>query len=875
MISMIIQRYLCVLVLFFVLHISITRADDAAKNDFFEKHIRPILISRCYECHSADSQSAEGELRLDSQPAMVRGGTRGNTIELKDGFEKSIFWQAITYDNSELQMPPTGKLPAEEIELLKQWLTDGAYDPRTMDTGATPTTETIDASQHWAYKRPMISPVQRDANDQWSRDVVDELVFSKLKSKNLAPNDEADDRTLVRRLYYDLTGLPPSFDEIEAYVASTSANRYEELVDRLIASPAFGERMARRWMDVVRYADTKGYVFQEEQRYKWAYQYRDWLINAFNSDMRFDEFVKYQIAADRLDPGNENGNQAAMGMITLGRRFLNNPNDIADDRIDVVTRGTMAISVICARCHDHKYDPIDMADYYSLHSAFVNSHEPNAESAPLALVDKDQVNPAFIMKRGNPHQRGDQIDKRFVKFISLSKDYPLNQGSGRLDLAEAIVDPLNPLTARTIVNRMWTWLTNTPIVSTPSDFGVRCPPPLHQDVLDRLACDFQNEGWSIKSLARRIVLTSTYRLSSQDNNEKYSIDPTNDYWWRANRRRSDFESLRDAMLTTTQHQDLSIGGDSVRIFNKPYPGRRTIYAYIDRLDLPGVFRSFDFANPDQHVPQRSLTTVPQQGLFLLNNEFVIYLADSYARSLESRFSGETQQDAMLASLYQDVLLRKPTEEELRLMKAYLQQAEVQFPEKERSQWSYGYGAWDGEPRTLTSFVNLPVFSEERWMGGSKLPDDKLGWCSLTKTGGHPDQTKTRAAVRRWTAPRAGSIAIRGNLKHTTDQGDGVDLFVALNTSQVGQVYHAQNNEQTIELNEIAVQANDTIDLVVDSGATISHDSFEMRARIRYADESMERFISDKEFAGPPPAPLTKLGQLVQALLASNEFTFID
>ncbi len=338
------SRYLLLLVLFICLtavdHCVSAIADDATKTDYFEKHIRPILIEHCYECHSAESKTAEGNLRLDSQPAMLRGGTRGNTLDLTQGFDKSLFWTAIQYNDSDLQMPPNGKLPQEAIEHIKQWLIDGAIDTRTADVGdPVPEAKPFDAKSHWAYLPPQPQAINRDPRDTWSRDSIDELVLRRLNSKGLSPSPEADERTLVRRLYYDLVGLPPTLADIESFIANASETKYAELVDKLLASPAFGERMARRWMDVVRYADTKGYVFQEEQRYKSAYLYRDWLIKSFNTDMPYDQFIKYQIAADSLDPNNESGHQAAMGMLTLGRRFLNNKHDIADDRIDVVTRG--------------------------------------------------------------------------------------------------------------------------------------------------------------------------------------------------------------------------------------------------------------------------------------------------------------------------------------------------------------------------------------------------------------------------------------------------------------------------------------------------------------------------------------------------------
>ncbi len=296
----------------------------------------------------------------------------------------------------------------------------------------------------------------------------------------------------------------------------------------------------------------------------------------------------------------------------------------------------------------------------------------------------------------------------------------MSRGSGRLDMAEAIVDRRNPLTARTIVNRVWGWVTNASIVSTPSDFGVRCPPPLQQDVLDQLAIDFVEDGWSIKRLVKRIVMTSVYRQSSSENPSAAAIDPLNDYWWRANRRRMDFESLRDAMLATTGQIDLQVGGDSVRILQPPYPPRRTLYAYIDRLDLPGVFRAFDFANPDTHVPQRSTTTVPQQGLFLLNNEFIFNIAKRYAETLSSQFVVEDN-DSLAKQVIRSLYLREPATREVELASLFLQNAEVGLPEQEDSTWQYGVGSWDGDPRKLTSFTPCHIFQRINGKADQRYP----------------------------------------------------------------------------------------------------------------------------------------------------------
>ncbi len=535
------------------------------------------------------------------------------------------------------------------------------------------------AASHWAYRAPELRPIPAIDSQGWVRDPIDAIVFEKQHARGIAPNPEADKRTLVRRLYYDLLGLPPTQEQIQAALMDESEAWYERLVDDLLQSPHFGERMARYWMDLTRFADTKGYVFMEDRAYPHAYRYRDWLIRSFNQDLPYNDFIKYQLAADRLDPENAQGHLDAMGMLTLGRRFLNNQNDIADDRIDVVTRGLLAMTVGCARCHDHKYDPVKMADYYSLHGVFVNSEEPGGDPSPMRLVDRAEQRPSYILLRGQPGNRGDQIERQFVRFLSKENPRPLNDGSGRIDLANAIVDPSNPLTARVYVNRVWAWLFGSPLVDTPSDFGLRSDPPIQIEVLDRLAIEFVQDGWSTKRLVARLVKSSTYRQSSQYREEVALLDPENRLWWRTIRRRMDMESYRDALLNQSGRIDLAIGGASEKIHEPPYSNRRTLYAYIDRQNLPEFFRSFDFATPDSHVPRRAVTTVPQQGLFALNNDWIQQLASSLAGRLDSvgtELDPSLQQSTRIDKLFQWVLAREATAEERAMAAQFLDEVRV-------------------------------------------------------------------------------------------------------------------------------------------------------------------------------------------------------
>ncbi len=649
---------------------------DPVKIAFFENRIRPVLVEHCYECHSSSSSDIGGNLKLDDAKGLTQGGSRGPSISRIKPAD-SLLLKAIAYEVSDLQMPPKGKLPQSVADDFRAWIEQGALDPRTEAAPVVSAWGVREqaAKLHWAFQ-PLALVRETDLLDSKSR--IDTLLSIQQTEKQVYPNPPAAKRNLIRRLYHDLIGLQPTWEQYQAWEKEPIEN-YELWVTQLLESPHFGERMARRWMDVSRYADTKGYVFQEDREYANAWRFRDWLIRSFNNDLPFDQFASLQIAADRLAAGPEKKDLDAMGFLTLGRRFLNDENDIADDRIDVITRGFMGLSVACARCHDHKFDAVGMADYYSMHAALVSSKEPKDEPGPLRLVDSEKIRPAVIFKRGQAGQRGDQVPKRFVGFLS-SVARPMETGSGRLEMAMAIADRNNPLTPRVFVNRIWGWFLGTPLVDTPSDFGMRCPPPQQRELLDRLAADFVADGFDVKRLIKRIVMSTTYQRSSDHDPESFAEDPENLLWWRGNRKRLDFESLRDSVLVATQVIDPAIGGASIKLIDPPFSNRRTLYAYIDRQNLPGVFRSFDFASPDSHVPNRLSTTVPQQGLFFMNSPMVDHYATELAKktsqsvvasSVSESENASEQLRSIVITLFHSVLLREPTPSEMTQSIAYV------------------------------------------------------------------------------------------------------------------------------------------------------------------------------------------------------------
>ncbi len=528
------------------------------------------------------------------------------------------------------------------------------------------------------FKPP--SPPRPSRNRADASAVLDALIAARQAAANLQRGQQADRLTLLRRLSFDLVGLPPTFAEAHEFIDDERPDAYQRLVDRLLASPRFGERWARLWMDVSRYSDTKGYVFTEDRAYPNAYRYREWLIAAFNRDLPFDVFLKAQLAADRMQDQLTEDDLWAMGYLTLGRLFLRNRHDIIDDRIDVVTRGMMGLTVTCARCHDHKYDPIPAHDYYALYGIFDSSQDPEDKTA-LWLVDSERPHDSPILVRGSPGNRGPIAPRRFLTALAGEEGPRFDDGSGRLQLAEAIASRDNPLTARVWVNRVWGGLFGQFLVGTPSDFGLRCDPPAIPEALDYLALRFMDDGWSHKSLVRTLVLSETYKQSSETRSQPLAVDPENQLLWRQQRKRLQFEQLRDALLLASGELDAGkIGGASVNIVADPPAMRRSLYAHIDRQNLPGLFRTFDFASPDTHAPRRYATTVPQQALFLMNNPFALQAARALADRAKQSADGEV---SATVQLYRLALARDPDEQELRWAREFL--AGATSAEQERAQ----------------------------------------------------------------------------------------------------------------------------------------------------------------------------------------------
>jgi mono/diheme cytochrome c family protein len=882
---------------------------DAATGteEFFEARVRPVLAENCFRCHGEERQ--RGGLRLDSPEALLRGRGEGPVVVAGDP-ERSPMIHAVLQDG-QVKMPPKGKLSDESIQVLIAWVKMGAPWPAREASAGKPSVHAILKDTHWAFQPIRDPPVPEVRDSGWCASPIDRFILQKLEEKEIPPAPRADRRDLIRRVTFDLTGVPPTPEEVQSFVGDQSPDAFAKVVDRLLASPRYGERWGRYWLDVARYSDTKGYVFEEERRFPYSYTYRDYVIRSFNEDLPYDRFILEQLAADLLPLGEDKGPLAAMGFLTLGRRFLNNKPDIIDDRIDVVSRGLMGLTVTCARCHDHKYDPIPTADYYSLYGVFASAGEPkelpliakpveteayaafkkelearegevakffeaehketlaklrkqageylvevatkpdpqpnvptselrafnraagdlnalivrrwrerlketakghhpvfapwhafaaipaeefaakasevaarvaanelpggplnplvaqafagdappdmktvaerygallaradareaaldaaleevrneihgpaSPASVPLAEAERHlnragrgklnqlrkkteewkvtssgappramsledgRIQPQRIFIRGNAQNQGEEVPRRFLDVLTRGERKPFAEGSGRLELARAIASSENPLTARVIANRVWTLHFGAGLVRTPGDFGARSDPPTHPELLDHLASRLIEGGWSLKKLHRAILLSSAYQQSADGDPGSIQLDPENRLAGRANRRRLDFEAMRDAVLAVAGALDLTEGGPAVDIVGDPSNGRRTVYGFIDRQNLPSMFRTFDFASPDTTSPQRYVTSVPQQALFLMNSPFI----DVQARRLAARPDVASRKDPgeRVETICRLAYGRAPTGEETALALRFLEKQGAGTPEGGPAAWA--------------------------------------------------------------------------------------------------------------------------------------------------------------------------------------------
>jgi mono/diheme cytochrome c family protein len=845
--------------------------------EFFETKIRPVLAENCYACHGAKMHIAG--LDLSTAASFAKGGERGSLVDHASP-DKSLLLTAVSY-LGDFKMPPKGKLKPEQIENLSAWVKGGAAWPG--GSVAPQPTQTVakyrftkEQREFWAFQPIRDPALPAVTNTAWVKSPIDRFILSELEKKALAPAPPADKPTLLRRVTYDLTGMPPTREEIAEFLADKSPNAFAKVVDRLLASPRYGERWGRHWLDVARYADSAG--DDDDNLYPYAYKYRDWVIDAFNKDMPFDRMVRLQIAGDLLPadkPGEVNTEGIiATGFIALGQKPLTEQNkpqmlyDIADEQLDTTGRALMGLTLGCARCHDHKFDPIPTADYYSMASMFhatrtldivdklvstvlmvplapkdvtsryrehedriksktlqmdavvgkagearadgliaqaaaymvaaarnekpagldsdlidrwakyltpgneVRPHlikwneavaggkadvieasakeyqhaletraaswwktmaewresvrasaekgtlppeapkfeggedrfffETTLEKGPFALPDKNpekvlnadvqakvaafqvdvdalkKASPpelplscgveegipgeARILIRGNVASKGAVVPRQFLQIIAGENQTPVKNGSGRLEMAEWLTSANHPLTARVIANRIWQNHFGEGIVRTPNNYGRTGEPPTHPELLDYLARQFMQSGWSFKTMHRLLLLSSTYQMSSQTSNEAHEIDAPNRLFSRANRRRLDFEEIRDSLLFYSGELDMTMGG-------VPDPGkgvdwrkagayisankepqisvRRSVYLPLRRSRMPSLLTLLDFGDATTPGEGRARTNTAPQALFMMNSEYV----GERARLLGESLKRESSDNARVTAAY--------------------------------------------------------------------------------------------------------------------------------------------------------------------------------------------------------------------------------
>ena len=668
--------------------------------EFFETKIRPVLVAQCYECHSEKSSKVKGGLLLDTRQGLLQGGDSGPALAAgKPG--ESLLLKALAH--GKLKMPPKEKLPDAVIADFERWIAMGAPDPREGTASAVVRVTLEDARTWWSLK-PLAKPALPAAPDRgWARSDIDRFIFAKLHAQGLKPVADADARTLVRRLYFDLVGLPPTPEQVEAFVAAHAADAsaaVERTADELLASPRFGERWGRYWLDIARYAESNGNA--DNVPFPTAWRFRDWVIAAVNQDKPYDQFIREQIAGDLLPAATDAQRDQqfiATGFLALTSkpRAQNNPDyrfDLIADQIDVTTRGVLGLSVLCARCHDHKFDPVPTREYYSLAGIFDSSvmlfganagkgakgaaggaHTLSDGGTAMGVKDGKAVDTS-IRLRGETAKIGESVPRGLLTAPSIAPAPAVNKAqSGRLELAQWLTSRDNPLTARVAANRIWLHLFGEGICRSPDNFGALGEQPSHPELLDHLAVQFVDQGWSTKKLIKIIVLSRTYQLASVHDAASAKADPDNRLLWRMNRRRLDAEAGRDAMLAVSGKLRLEPPTGSLSTFtgakggaNKkgppPESDHRSVYLGIVRgAPLPESLAVFDVANPNLVVAQREVTTVPVQALYLLNSPFVIDQARGLAqRVLDAKALDD---DARVDLAYRIALARPASDVERR------------------------------------------------------------------------------------------------------------------------------------------------------------------------------------------------------------------
>ena len=678
-------------------------AIDPVGAQFFESKIRPLLVENCYKCHSADAalkKKLKGGLYLDTREGLLKGGENGPAI-VAGKPEQSRLITAVRWADGDLKMPPKKQLPESAVADLEKWIAMGAPDPRD---GATPIS-TVAASdieagrKFWAFQPFNRSEPPAISDTTWGRTPIDGFILARLETKKIRPNGAASKRVLIRRAYFDLIGLPPSPEQVRAFVDDSSPDAWEKVIDSLLSNPAYGERWARHWLDVARFAESDGYEFDADRPTAWPY--RDFVIRAFNQDMPYDQFVRWQLAGDEAAPDDPQA-LAATGFLSAGvfptqlteREFESARYDQLDDMVSTTGVAFMGMTIGCARCHDHKFDPIGTLDYYRFAASFTTavpcevlidtSADPEkgakmritSEGLPPVKCNADERGyphfypNVYLLRRGDPGNKIEPVTQSFLRvlmagghdegFWKAAAPSGARTSFRRSTLANWMTDPENgagQLAARVIVNRIWQHHFGTGIVATPNDFGAQGDRPTHPELLDWLARDLIDHSWKLKRIHKLIMTSSVYMESAESSEERRSVDPHDQLLWRWQPRRLEAEPIRDAMLCVSGLLDTAMYGHGTL---EESSRRRSIYFTVKRSRLIPMMMVLDWPEPLNSIGARPVTTVAPQALLFMNSPQARQYSDALASRVKSPEISES-----IAGAYQLCFQRPPTQEETR------------------------------------------------------------------------------------------------------------------------------------------------------------------------------------------------------------------
>ena len=711
---------------------------DVEGVQFFEQKIRPVLVERCYKCHSTGAKKVQSGLLLDTRQAVRAGGKRGPAV-VPGNLTDSWLIEAIRHES--LQMPPDGKLSDSVIADFVRWIEIGAPDPR--DGAATPRAVDNDAGrQFWSflplgnYEPPELPEAE------WALTPIDRFILARQQASGVEPSPIADRRTLLRRAHFGLTGLPPSPDETEAFLSDSSPQAYERLVDELLRSQHYGERWARYWLDVVRFAESNG--FEKDEDRPNAYHYRDFVIRALNQDMPYDQFVRWQIAGDWLAPDSQSA-RAATGFLVAGvenviqteKEFERERYDKLDDIASTIGTAMLGLTIGCARCHDHKFDPISQRDYYRFLSTFgktMSAELPLGEKgkSPVAYVavdvgsevtvnDREEFtfgtkkenfvlkSDVYFLSRGDVKRKQNIVTQSFPQVLMRAdrqearwQEDGVQKRAPRVALANWITDfeeGAGHLLARVIVNRLWQHHMGKGLVATPSDFGAQGERPTHPELLDWLANELIEADWRLKPIHRLIMRSAVYRQSHRSDARNERVDPQNRLLWRRWLRRLDAEAIRDAMLAVSGQLDRTMSGPGTLDESSR---RRSIYLTVKRSQRIPMMQSFDTPDAIQGIGRRPTTTVAPQALLMMNNPHVHAYAQALARLIHTGF--DQAPDDLIRAGFVTALARPADSQELQQMREFLAQQTVTYEES-------GY-ADASRLHAIKDFCQLLISSDE-------------------------------------------------------------------------------------------------------------------------------------------------------------------